>query len=101
MIRRLRLSGWAASEVEIRAEDPDLGDLDDPNVRAVLDAWDGSAVAFEVERAEVIARGLCALSNACDEAIADLRGRDRFEAEVARHASAGLGTAASRARRAS
>lgn len=95
---RVVLSGFAASEVEVRAEAG--ADLDDENVATVLRAWDGEALVFSVLDLSAIVDGLCVLSNACEEEARLVRTGplDGEERRALTHASRGLSTATRRVR---
>lgn len=94
---RLSLPTWAASTVQIYAEEDWSGD--DPDLEAVCAAWraapgsDHLAIAPGAEGA--VRRGLIGLANAEDENAGrrDLPGEDR---RIARWACAGLSGAAQR-----
>lgn len=94
---RIPLRGMAASEVEIRSEAG--ADLDDTDVKLVLDRWTGSSLVFPSSEAAAIASGLCVLSNACEEEARLVRTspQDREERRALVHASRGLATAMSAA----
>jgi len=90
------LTGYAASEIQIRADLAWL-DLDTPEVVAVMRAWTGSGLSFDAASAELVASGLLELSNHCDELAVTLRQPNPEEAYANRHASKGLATAYAKA----
>jgi hypothetical protein len=90
------LTGYAASEIQIRADLAWL-DLDTPEVAAVMRAWTGSGLSFDAASAGLIASGLLELSNHCDELAATLRQSNPEEAHANRNASKGLATAYAKA----
>jgi hypothetical protein len=90
------LTGYAASEIQIRADLAWL-DLETVEVVAVMRAWTGSGLGFDATSAELVARGLLELSNHCDELAVTLRQSNPEEAHANRHASKGLATAYTKA----
>lgn len=90
---RIHLSKWAQSTIEIYGSE-DWSE--EPEIAAVLAAWDGSAVRFEKATAVHIARGLCELSNREDAQYEQMRRKDPEGARMARWACEGLSNAAMR-----
>ena len=93
---RVRLSKWAQSTIEIYASE-DWSE--EPEIAAVLAAWDGSALRVPRENAATIARGLCELSNSEDAHAEAMKRKDPEGARMARWACEGLSNAALRASR--
>jgi hypothetical protein len=86
-------SDYAKSELEIRK--PEADDYDEPEVRAVLAAFDGDALVFDPADAEAVWRGLTDLSNMTDE-LSREPGVSSDERTANRHASQGLATTATK-----
>lgn len=84
----VRLSDYAASEVQIRAECG--ADLDDEDVAAVLACWNGRSLTVPRSSLDTARRGLTTLSNACDEDAQRLKRTDPEEAHANRSASLGF-----------
>lgn len=87
----IQLTGYAASEIQMRAEVTDC--YDSPAVIATLKAWNGSALNFDQTNATLITEGLLELSNHCDTLSQELQRKNPDEAAANRHASRGLSTA--------
>lgn len=92
MNRRYSVTGYAASELDIRVEAQD--DCDDADTRAVLSCWDGKRFTVQ-DGADVHAllRGLADIANGCG-ALADEHRRNRHPegARAERAAEQGLST---------
>jgi len=90
--RRFPVRGWAASELDVRAEVAAVGDPD----YSLLAAWDGRAVVvFSAEVLESLGAQAMALANGLD---LDLEGGHvpTEERRLVRGASVGLGNLAGR-----
>lgn len=100
-MQTIRLSAWAQSTVQMYASENWTPEdwSDDPEVLAVLAAWNGRALRFPRENAAIIARGLSALSNQEDAHYEQMRRKDPEGARMARWACEGLSNAALRASR--
>jgi hypothetical protein len=95
-VTTLRPAGHTASELEVEY-DGRWPEYDSDAVTAVWAAWDGAALRVDPGTAELVACGLCELSNAADERSRDL-GVSPDERKHARHAATGLATLMVRAR---
>jgi hypothetical protein len=81
--------GYAESELGIRKEAID--EFDEPEIRAVLEAFDGRSLVFSPDQTETIARGLTELSNFTDD-LSRETSIDQEERTRNRYASQGLTT---------
>ena len=86
-------TGFAESTLamytELREQDPDAFTSEDADVLAVLDAWNGKALAVTPAARAAIVRGLTDLSNA-EDAVATEPGRGHDVRRHARSAASGL-----------
>jgi actin-like ATPase involved in cell morphogenesis len=94
---RLKLTGNAASEVEIRVEAEDIyHDESDPNMLALFQAWrEGGGtgeIRVSVETAEAIERAISGMVESLEESLKE-RGPSAEEKRVYRSALTGLGNA--------